>query len=92
MNVPYTMPKPVFEKLLSHLVNLEDDRLELIEELFPETTKEREQFVDFLDQYISKINHEIKNTVTGETEKSFPFVTIGSRRITNCKPFSAFSK
>ncbi|MGI6331379.1 MAG: GreA/GreB family elongation factor [Zhaonellaceae bacterium] len=73
------MAKPTFESLVSHLVNLEDEKDQLIEELFPETTRERKQFAEFLDEYIAKVNHLIKNTVTSDSEKSFPFVTIGSK-------------
>lgn len=79
MTVQYKMSKPVFENLVAHLVNIEDEKEQLIEELFPETTRERKQFAEFLDQYITKINHLIKNTVTSETAKGFPFVTIGSK-------------
>ncbi len=47
--------------------------------MFPETTREREQFSDFLEGYILKINHLINNTVTTKNTKGFPFVTIGSK-------------
>lgn len=79
MSVQYKLSKPVFENLVAHLVNLEDEKDHLIEELFPEITKEREQFASFLEQYIARINHLIKNSVTSETAKGFPFVTIGSK-------------
>ncbi|HHU32951.1 MAG TPA: GreA/GreB family elongation factor [Clostridia bacterium] len=79
MGAQYKMAKPTFESLVSHLVNLEDEKDQLIEELFPETTRERKQFAEFLDEYIAKVNHLIKNTVTSDSEKSFPFVTIGSK-------------
>jgi len=73
------MPKSAFENLVSHLVNLEDEKVQLIEDLFPETTREREQFAEFLDEYIAKVNFLIKNAVTSESENNFPFVTIGSK-------------
>jgi len=79
MAVQYKLSKPVFENLVAHLVKIEDEKDHLIEELFPEITKEREQFVKFLEQYIAKINHLITNSVTSETDKGFPFVTIGSK-------------
>jgi transcription elongation factor GreA len=72
------LSKSKFENLISHLVKIEDEKNMLIEEYFPEPTKERSKFSGVLDSYIAKIDFLIKNNISiGEnTDNSFPFVII----------------
>lgn len=74
------MSRPVFENLLMHLVNIEQDQDNLIDEYFPEQTVERYQFKNMLDNYISKIDYLIRyNIGVGERgDNQLPFVVINS--------------
>lgn len=74
------LSKPVFENLLLHMVNMEHDKNMLVDEYFPEQTKERNRFRDLLENYITKIDFLIRNNLSiGEnSENSLPFVVINS--------------
>ncbi len=74
------MSRPVFENLLMHLVNIEQDQDNLIDEYFPEQTMERYQFKNMLDNYISKMDYLIRyNIGVGEKgDNQLPFVVINS--------------
>lgn len=74
------LSKSKFQNLILHLVSIEDDKKKLIEEYFPEPSKERTIFSRVLDNYIAKIDFLVKNNISvGEnTDNSFPFVIINS--------------
>lgn len=67
--------------MLLHMVNMEHDKNKLVDEYFPEQTRERNRFRDLLDNYIAKIDFLIRNDISiGEdSDNSLPFVVINSR-------------
>ena len=81
MSEKITLSKPVFENLLLHLVNMEHDKNKLVDEYFPGQTRERNRFMDLLDNYITKIDSLIRNNLSiGEnSDNTLPFVVINSR-------------
>ncbi|MBZ4647049.1 MAG: hypothetical protein JG777_2538 [Clostridia bacterium] len=73
------LPKSVFEVLVKHLVDIEEEKEQLLERYYPDTTKEREAFEDFINNYIKEVEGYISNAkVTKSTKKTCPFVIIGS--------------
>lgn len=75
-----TLSKPIFENLLMHIVNIEHDKNKLVDEFFPEQTKERHRFKDLLENYIEKIDFLIRNNiiVSENSDNKLPFVVINS--------------
>jgi transcription elongation factor GreA len=75
--------RSVFEMLIKHLVDVEDEKDRIIIEFYPNFTKERDSFQKLIGDYISGIESRIYNIETKETEdtpeKELPFVIIGSR-------------
>lgn len=62
------------------MVNLEHDKNKLVDEFFPDQTRERNRFRDLLENYIDKIDHLITNKlcIDENSDNSFPYVVIGS--------------
>ncbi len=73
------LSKPIFEKLLMHIVNIENDKDDLTNEYFPEQTKQRQRFKDLLENYIGKIDALIRNhmSVCENADNKLPFVIVG---------------
>ena len=76
----FTLSRPVFENLLMHIVNIEHDKNNLVDEYFPEKTKERHMFKNMLDNYIEKIDFLIRNhlNISENADNKLPFVVINS--------------
>ena len=73
------IPKTVFEVLVKHLVDIEEEKEQLLERYYPDITEERDMFRDFIDNYIKQIENYISNAKTTKSAKrSCPFVIIGS--------------
>lgn len=70
--------KTAFENLVQHLVNIENEKNDLINRLFPRPSKERIKFRSLLDNYITGIDYLIKYRISvGEkADNSFPFIII----------------
>ncbi|GAB7389021.1 hypothetical protein BSNK01_28590 [Bacillaceae bacterium] len=74
-----TLSKAVFEKLVKHLVEVEEGKNKLVEQYYPEPSKERYDIERLIRDYINKVNQLIKNVNQSEmTDNRVPFVTIGS--------------
>jgi transcription elongation factor GreA len=75
--------RSVFEMLIKHLVDVEDEKDRIIIEFYPSFTKERDSFQKLIGDYISGIESRIYNIETKETEETaetgLPFVIIGSK-------------
>jgi transcription elongation factor GreA len=73
-----TLSKPMFENLVLHLVNIENEKEGLIEGFFPKPSMGRLKLRSFLDDYITGIDFLIKNkvSVVDKSDNSFPFVII----------------
>lgn len=68
-----------FEKLLKCLVDLEEGYKQLLDIFYPEMTKERFDFIDFITGYIDKLNATVKNVIFDDNcDDHFPFAIIGS--------------
>lgn len=78
MSKNVTLSKPVFENLVLHLVNLENEKEELIKGFFPKPSMGRLKLRSFLDDYITGVDFLIKNKlrVGDKPDNSFPFVII----------------
>ena len=81
------LTKPVFEKLISHMLYIEESADILADFYFPGSSESREDLLQFFRYYIKKIEDEIEQIKTvGISEKAadpkqlnkFPFVIIGS--------------
>lgn len=73
------LPKSVFEVLVKHLVDLEEENGQLLEKYFPISTEEREVFSDLIKDYINSLEEYIKNAkIIKDYGKNCPFVVIGS--------------
>lgn len=74
-----TLSKATFENLVKHLVEIEEGKNKLIEQYFPEPSKERNEFERLINDYIRRIDQLIRNASTSPAADSkIPFVTIGS--------------
>lgn len=73
------LSKSTFDNLVKHLGNIEDGKNELVEQYFPQSTNERDDFERFLGDYIGTIDKLIKNaSKSTKVAASLPFVIIGS--------------
>lgn len=75
----FTLSETAFEGLLKQLVDLEEGKNDMIEAMFRGSSKERDQFVDLIDEYVSQLDRLIRNA--GRSNKAgsgIPFVTINS--------------
>ena len=77
----FALSKPIFENLVRHLVNIENDKEELVKGLFPKPSMERIKFRRFWDDYITGVDFLIKYKVAiGEKrDSSFPVVIVYCR-------------
>lgn len=82
-----TLTKPVFEKLIEHLIKIEETSDILADFYFPDSPKDQEELSEFFTVYVKKIENELQNAdVINPFIKvkdpgvlnAFPFVTIGS--------------
>lgn len=74
-----TLTMPAYENLLAHLVDFEERRKHIINLYFPEYTRQREEFEELLDGYISALDDAVKNvSFSGKAGNDFPFVCLNS--------------
>jgi transcription elongation factor GreA len=78
MSGKFTLSKPIFENLVLHLVNIENEKEELVNGLFPKPSMERIKFRRFWDDYITGIDFMIRYRVdVGEkSDSSFPVIIV----------------
>lgn len=73
------LSRPVFDMLVKHLVDIEEEKEQLLKKYYPDATEEREAFEELINNYIKGIERCIYNAkVTETTKKACPFVIIGS--------------
>jgi len=73
------LPKIVFESLVKHLVRIEEKKEQLLDRYYPDITKEREDFIQLIDNYMQEVENYISSARVVEDESiSCPFVIIGS--------------
>lgn len=92
MNTKYKLSKSTLEKLTHHLTEVKANRGKIIDDFFPEVTKERHDFESLMELYIYEVDKFIKNTQPTESlENPLPFVIIGSEvRVSDTKSSSEF--
>ncbi len=74
-----TLPESAIGALTTHLKEIEVGRNKLFEEFFPEPSRERNEFKNFLDNYIMHIEQIINEAKENQVEDTrIPFATIGS--------------
>lgn len=72
------LSKEVFEILVKHLVDIEEEKERLLERYFPETTDDRQNFEAMIDEYFKGIENYISITKVNDIVKSeCPFIIIG---------------
>lgn len=71
--------RATYEYLVQHIVNIEDEKNNVINEFYPEETIEKKEFENFIADYISSIESFLeKASHNNRTDLHLPFVTIGS--------------
>lgn len=91
MNGNVMLSKTIFEKLIEHLVEVEENKNKILDFCFPDPCKKRDELREFFEKYISSIDTVVKkikvkdqaydNTLVKENDNhidTFPFVIIGS--------------
>lgn len=74
-----TVSRTIYEGILRHLTNLEEERTQVIDEFFPYETEEKYSFNTYMDGYISEISRRIKTlNISDHQNDHCPFVIIGS--------------
>lgn len=82
-----TLTKPVFEKLIEHLIYIEESADSLADFYFPDSPKDREDMKRFFEQYVKTIEDEMEHVAVVksfaeasclDSLNTFPFVIIGS--------------
>ena len=78
MSEKVELSRLTFEKLVAHLVNIEEGKNQLLEEYFPVLSKDRNEISILLEKYIAKIDYLIRNdlVVVQVSDNNFPFVAI----------------
>jgi transcription elongation factor GreA len=75
----FYVSKELYEKVLANMVEIEDGLQKILNEYYPNYTKERDDFTDFIKHYISELDKNIKYlSIIDKAENKFPFVIIGS--------------
>lgn len=76
----FTVSIPEFESIIASLVQLEDEHEKVLNEYFPEYSKERDAFMDMISDYIQQVDRTLKHVTFSEAPgNTFPFVIIGSQ-------------
>ncbi len=79
MKKKVVLSKAVFEKIVESVANIEERKEKILQEFFPEPSKERSEIKEMLDQYILHIDELLKNVVVQEKgDNALPFVIINS--------------
>lgn len=77
----FSLSKDVFEKLVKHLVEMEEGKNKLIDQYYPKLSKERNEFKKFIEDYIKLIDQLIRNIEKSQfntADNRIPFVILGS--------------
>ncbi len=77
--INFVLSQPAFECLVKHLVEIEEGKNKLLDEIFPRPSKEREEFEILLKDYIKQVDDLIRKVKkSSKAGNKLPFVTIGS--------------
>lgn len=79
MSSELAINKPLFENLVKHLAEIEEDKGKFIEEYVFRSSQDRETLKDFFDNYTSKIEKFMSTIKKSSSNATLsPFVIIGS--------------
>lgn len=79
MQKKLTLTKLAYEDLLAHLVDYEERRSNIINLYFPEYNRQREEFEELINGYISALDDVVKNvSFSDKAGNDFPFVCLNS--------------
>jgi transcription elongation factor GreA len=79
MNQPIFLTKDAFDSLLANLLEIEEGIYRIMDDFFPEPSKEADEVKWILNDYIGRLGDMIRNISTVETANNdFPYVVIGS--------------
>ncbi len=71
--------RPVYENIVKHLVDIEEEKNRVLEEYYYDMTSERLDFENLIDNYVINIDKYIQTAKIADTpENDCPFVTINS--------------
>lgn len=69
----------IFDVLVKHLVDIEEEKDRIMDEYYPNLTNERDNFKQFIENYVKEIEGFIYNAKIQKTASNdCPFITIGS--------------
>lgn len=73
------LTKQAHEKMLAHLVDIEERKVLIADEYYREMDEERISFISLLDKYITLLDKTLRKTeISEEAYNEFPFVSIYS--------------
>ncbi|AGL00425.1 GreA/GreB family elongation factor [Desulfoscipio gibsoniae] len=79
MQYQVELTKKTYEKLIEGLVKVEEEKENLLNDFFPDEIKERNEVVQIIEEYVSRVSQLAKNIKITETaDNNLPFVLIGS--------------
>lgn len=71
--------RPMFEVLVKHLVDIEEEKELIIDKFYSDSPEDRSIFESFINEYIKKVEGYISNVkITKDAPDICPFVIIGS--------------
>lgn len=75
--------KRIFEILVKHLIDMEEEKINVIEKFYPVWTNERSDFQETMNSYIKNVENFLYNelTVDDKATDACPFVIIGSNML-----------
>lgn len=73
------LTQDAFDALLANLLEIEEGMFRIMEDFFPEPTKEADEVKRLLNDYVGKIGETITKVTVRETANNdFPYVIVGS--------------
>jgi transcription elongation factor GreA len=79
---PVFLTKDAFDSLLAHLLEIEEGIFRIMDDFFPEPTKEADEVKRLLNDYIGQLSDTINNISTLETANNeFPYVVVGCEAV-----------
>jgi len=75
----FIISSATYKYLIEHMVNIEDEKINVINEFYPEETIEKIEYENLINDYIAKIEAFLKKASNNnQTDLHLPFITIGS--------------
>lgn len=76
----HAMKPKVYEKLLAHLVQVEENCSQWLHDQFPLLTPQREQTAQLMDRYVKQLQAFLANSLLSDhADDDLPFAVMGSR-------------